>query len=435
VETVSVALIGLGTIGTGVAKILLEHSDVLVSAAGRQVVLAKICDKDITTNRGITLPSEIMTTDIDSVANDKSISVVIELIGGLEPARTFVLKMLRAGKNVITANKALIAQHGQELFDTARGCGRTIAFEAAVCGGIPILGTLMTSLQANRVKSIHAIVNGTCNFILSQMEENGTNYNDAVKEAQRLGYAEANPAMDVDGTDSVQKLTILSQLAFGMTVDWKSIPRTGIEAVDAIDFRYARELGYKIKLLAVADASSNDIELHVSPTLVRKTDPLSRVSDAFNAVRVIGDCVGPVFFHGLGAGRMPTASAIVGDLIDTVLGRTAITAGALQLWNENKREAKRKDPNEFYGKSYLRMLVDDQPGVVHNISGVLGKHKISIASMIQHETTEPKQNGKPPVFLIIATHKSREGDMLEAINEMENISSVHGKVVRMRVLD
>jgi len=338
---------------------------------------------------------------------------------------------LQSGKNVVTANKALLAEHGGELFDAARKCGGTIAFEAAVCGGIPILNALSTALQANTLQSINAIVNGTSNYILSQMESGRIAYQDAVAEAQKLGYAEANPAMDVDGTDAVQKLTILAQLGFGAAVKWKDVPKIGIESVDAIDFKYTKELGYRIKLLAVATQSNEGLELHVSPTLVKVDNPLSRVKDAFNAVRIVGDSVGPVFFQGLGAGQLPTASAVVGDVIDTVLGRTAITLNALNLWDNNQPSIPIKSPQEFFGKSYLRMNVMDKPGVMHEISGVLGKHGISIASMIQHEPVQ--KNSREHAVLFLITHEAREGNLLQAILQLEESSVVLGSIVRMRV--
>jgi homoserine dehydrogenase len=368
----------------------------------------------------------VLTTDAQSVFDDPEIKIAVELIGGLEPARTFVLKALESGKDVVTANKALLAAHGGELFAAARKHGRTIAFEAAVCGGIPILNSLATALQANNLLSITAIANGTCNYILSQMEGGKTAYSDAVKQAQQLGYAEANPAMDVDGTDTAQKLAIFAQIGFKTTVDWKNIPRIGIESVDAMDFNYAKELGYRIKLLAVALQSGEGLELHVSPTLVPKDNPLALVQGAFNAVRVSGDSVGPVFFHGLGAGQLPTASAVAGDIIDTVLGRTAITFEALNLWNQNSASNKVKEPETFFGRSYLRFNVIDKPGVLHEISGIFGKHNISIASLIQHEIDNA-------AVLMLTTHEVKEGDLLQSIKELETLQSVQGKVVRMRV--
>ena len=432
-ESVKVALFGFGTIGTGVAKILFNHADRVSRATGKNVRLVKICDKDTTTKRDVELPEGVLTSDAETAFNDPEIKIGIELIGGLEPARTFILRLLETGKDVVTANKALLAQHGPELFETARKHGRTIAFEAAVCGGIPILSSLSTALQANTLQSINAIVNGTSNYILSQMESGKMSYADAVAQAQKLGYAEANPAMDVDGTDAVQKLSILAQLGFGAAVDWKTVPRVGIEAVDSIDFKYAKELGYRIKLLAVAEWSDAGLELHVSPTLVKSDNPLARVRDAFNAVRVVGDSVGPVFFQGLGAGQLPTASAVVGDVVDTVLGRTAITFKTLNLWDTKAPAMAIKSPNEFFGRSYLRFQVEDRPGVMHEITGVLGKQKISIASMIQH-STESKTDGKETdAVLILTTHEAREGDLLEAISQLERLPCVRGNVVRMRV--
>jgi homoserine dehydrogenase len=430
-EKIKIALFGFGTIGTGVAKILLNHADRIAQATGQTVELARICDKDITTRRDIELPPGVLCSNLESVFSDPEIKIGIELIGGLEPARTFVLRLLENGKDVVTANKALIAQHGNELFTAARQFGRTIAFEAAVCGGIPILSALSTALQANTLQSINAIVNGTSNYILSQMESGKTSYHEAVLQAQQLGYAEANPTMDVDGTDAVQKLTILAQLAFGADIAWQSVPRLGIESIESIDFRYAKELGYRIKLLAVAERSSEGLELHVSPTLVKADNPLARVRDAFNAIKVVGDSVGSVFFQGLGAGQQPTASAVVGDVIDTILGRTAITFRILNLWNSDKPSITIKSPNEFFGKSYLRFSVQDQPGVMHEISGVLGNWGISIASMIQHEP-ENKTDNKSAV-LILTTHEAREGDLLKAINQLEQLHTLHGKVVRLRV--
>ena len=430
-ETVKIALFGLGTIGTGVAKILLHHSDRISQATGKKIELAIVCDRDITTRRDVELPPGMLTDDAEAIFADPSISIGIELIGGLEPARTIVSRLLQSGKNVITANKALLAEHGTELFDVARKCGRTIAFEAAVCGGIPILNALATALQSNTLCLINAIVNGTSNFILSQMESGKVSYQEAVAQAQALGYAEADPAMDVNGTDAAQKLTILAQLGFGAVVDWKTISRIGIESVDAIDFRYAKELGYRIKLLAVAAQSEEGLELHVSPTLVKVDNPLSRVRDAFNAVQIVGDSVGAVFFQGLGAGQLPTASAVVGDLIDTVLGRTAITFGTLNLWGNSRPAIPIKSPQKFFGKSYLRLNVVDRVGVMHEISGILGKQGISIASMIQHEPEQKHRDDH--VVLFLTTHETREGDLLKAILQLEESPVVFDRIVRMRV--
>lgn len=432
-SSIKVALLGFGTIGTGVAKILLEDAPRIEAAIGKKVELVAVCDKNLTSRRDIELPPGVLTDDASRIFNDPEISLVFELIGGLEPARTFVLKALESGKSVVTANKALLASHGQELYEAAKKNNRTIAFEAAVCGGIPILTAVATSLQANRFESLQAIVNGTSNFILSQMSSEKTDYEDAVKEAQRLGYAEANPAMDVDGTDAVQKLSILAHLAFGAGVDWKSIPRTGIENVKAVDIYHAGELGYRIKLLAVAEADENELELHVTPTLVRKHSLLAETRDAFNGVRIVGNSVGPLFFQGYGAGCLPTASAVVGDMIDTLLGRTAITFDSLQYWRENRSGLKMKNPDDIIGKSYIRCFVEDRPGVMGELAGIFGENGISLASIIQHGTNNGNKTNYVPI--IFMTHEAKEKNLLKAIEEIDALPCTQGQTVRMRVRD
>ena len=337
-EKVKVGLVGFGTIGGGVAQILLNKKEEIRRKTGKTIELVKICDKDTHSDRGVEIPAGILTDDLSEIINSP-LDIVIEVIGGLEPARTFVLDFLRSGKDVVTANKALLADHGPELFDEARKLGRTIAFEASVCGGIPILSSIATSLQANTIESIAAICNGRAIHSFPH-EGKGADYADAVKEAQQLGYAEANPSMDVDGTDAVQKLTILAQLAFGVKTDWKSIPRTGIDIVKALDIRFAKKLGKRIRLLATAYRTDRGVELKVSPTLVPESSPLAKVCDAFNAVQILGDFAGPVFYQGLGAGRKPTASAVCSDVIDIALGRSRITFDALSLWSPEKRRCR-----------------------------------------------------------------------------------------------
>ncbi|MCL2119323.1 MAG: homoserine dehydrogenase [Planctomycetaceae bacterium] len=425
-----VALIGFGTIGTGVAKILLEHKERITRATGKNVELARICDKEMTRDRGIDLPEGMLTDHLDAILDDRSISVAIELVGGLDPARSIVESLLKSGKDVVTANKALLATHGSEIFDTARNCGRLIAFEAAVGGGIPIINAISTSLQANKLRQIQAIVNGTCNFILTAMEEKGTDYKHAVAEAQRLGYAEANPTLDVDGTDTAQKLAILSHLAFGVSPNWRDIPRVGIDTVEAVDIVYAKRLGYRIKLLAKADATPDGVELYVSPTLVRLHTPIAEMRDSFNIVKVVGDAVGEVVLLGRGAGEMPTASAVVGDVIDTVLGRAKMTFDTLQLWSKDRPAKTIKDPADIRGKNYLRFLVEDRPGVLAEISGILGHHGISIASVLQEETDLEEGS---PVTLIIMTHAAREGDTQAAIAKIDALPWTSGKTLRMRI--
>ncbi len=431
-EKTKVAIVGLGNIGTGVAKLLLDHGDRTARHAGRTLWLEAVVDNDVSTPRQVELPEGLLTTDLKRITDNPEIQVVAELIGGIEPARTIVLKLLESGKNIVTANKALLAEHGPELFDRARELGRSIAFEASVMGGVPIIANISQCLSANQITSLHAIVNGTSNFILSAMEDRGLAYPEAVQEAQRRGFAEANPAMDVDGTDAAQKLAILAHLAFGARVHWKDIPRIGIDKLDAADMRYARELNYRLKLLAVARLTDEGLELHVSPTLVRIGSPLAEVREAFNAIRIVGDAVGPVFFHGLGAGRMPTASAVVADMIDTAVGRTRITFRTLELWSNRDSGIVIRDYAKLPARYYLRFTVEDHPGVLAQIAGVLGRHQISIASLIQHEPQQGGEGGTVP--LVIMTHQATEGGSQAAIQEIDRLPCVRPGSVRMRVL-
>ncbi len=431
--SVKVAIIGFGTVGSGVARLLLEHGERIARHVGRRVELAHVVDVDLTRPRNITLPPGVLTSDLDRVLNDPEVVAVVQLVGGIEPERTIMLRVLESGKDVITANKALLAEHGPELFDAARRLGRSIAFEAAVAGGIPIIAAMSESLAANQIESIHAILNGTSNFILTQMEEENASYAEALAEAQRRGYAEANPTMDVDGSDSAQKLAILAHLAFGARVNWREIPRTGIDTVDVADMRYARELGYAIKLLAVANLVPEGLELHVSPTLVRRGTPLAEVRGAYNAIRLVGDAVGRLFFQGLGAGQMPTASAVVADLIGTLVGRTPITFNMLKLWSDQTAaRVMPRDPAQVPGRFYLRFNVADRPGVIAEIAGVLGRKSISISSVIQHETAEDATDVVPLVFM---THTASEGAMAEAMSIIDRLPSVRPPSVRMRVRD
>ncbi|MCE5266588.1 MAG: homoserine dehydrogenase [Planctomycetaceae bacterium] len=432
-DVAKVAIIGFGTVGAGVARILLERGDRLARHAGKRLQLVRVVDADLKRPRTLLLPPGMLTSDVASVINDPEITVAIELIGGTEPARSIVLKLLESGKDVVTANKALLAEHGPELFAAARRAGRSIAFEAAVGGGIPIIAAITQCLAANQIQSVHGILNSTSNFILSQMEESDCEYSAALAEAQQRGYAEANPTLDVHGTDAAQKLAILAHLAFGARINWRDIPRTGIDLVDVADIHYAKELGYSIKLLAVAELVPEGLELHVSPTLVRHGTPLAEVRGAYNAIRVVGDAVGRLFFHGLGAGQMPTASAVIADLIDTVVGRWAITFRILNLWStDGEPPIHLRSRAEAPGRFYLRLNVDDRPGVMSEISGILSRHGISMASVILHETEDDSSTVVP---LMIMTHTVPEGDMAEAMKSVNQLAGVYPGTVRMRVRD
>lgn len=428
-----VAIVGMGTVGTGVAKLLLDHGDRTARHAGRTLWLEQVVVKDPRKPRDADLPKGILSSDLNKVTGDQEIALAAMLVGGLEPARTITLKLLESGKDIVTANKALLAEHGPELFDRARELGRSIAFEASVAGGIPIIAALSQCLTANQITSLRGILNGTSNFIITRMEEQRMPYAAALAEAQRLGYAEADPAMDVDGSDAAQKLAILAHLAFGARMSWRDIPREGIESLQEADLRYALELGYRVKLLAVAQLWPEGLELHVSPTLIKVGSPLAEVRESFNAVSVIGDAVGNLFFHGRGAGQMPTASAVVADMIDTAVGRTRITFQNLKLWSQDSEGAPLRDHSRVRSRYYMRFTVADEPGVLAQLCGALGKQGISIASVIQHEPRDAGDGVQVPV--VIMTHQASEGDVLKAVAEIDKLPSVRGKSVRYRVAD
>ena len=322
--TLRVGLIGLGTIGTGVAQLLLEHRDLLAQRLGKDIHLVRICDLDITRDRGVDLSSVDLTTDASRITEAADIDLVIELMGGLEPARSFVMTALAHGKHVVTANKALIAKHGEELFPLAAENGLQIGFEAAVGGGIPCMKALREGLAANAIESIYGILNGTCNYILTKMETDGMGFDEALARAQELGFAEADPTFDIEGIDTAHKLSILAAMAFGSKIKFDDLYTEGITRISAGDIVSARELGYRIKLLGIAkphgDEAAPSIEMHVHPTLVPLDSQLAQVSDSYNAVQITGDYVGQTMFFGQGAGERPTASAVVADIVDTASG-------------------------------------------------------------------------------------------------------------------
>ena len=431
-ERTKIAIIGMGTVGTGVAKLLLDHGDRTARHAGRIPWLDKVVVRDITKPRVVEIPEGVLTDNLDDVINDSEISVVAQLIGGIEPARSIMLQLLESGKDIITANKALLAVHGPELFDKARQLGRCIAFEASVAGGIPIITNIGQCLTGNQITSLRGILNGTCNFIITQMQETGASYDDILQEAQKRGYAEADPTLDVNGADTTQKLSILSQLAFGVREDWEGIPCMGIDTLDIADIHFADRLGYRIKLLAVANLVDGEVEMSVSPTLIKKGNPLAEVQDAFNAVRVRGDAVGPVFFHGQGAGQMPTASAVVADIIDTVVGRSQITFNNLELWSESNRPISMADANHTVDRYYLRMQVIDKPGVMAEITGILGNNGVSIASIIQHKREDGSSSETVP--LVIMSHETTHGSIIQSVSEFTQSDNIESQAVVYKVL-
>jgi homoserine dehydrogenase len=439
-DALGIALIGCGTVGGGVARILLEHRDRLAARAGRTLELRRVVVRDLKRERPVPLPEEQLGTDPVAAINDPSVDVVVELIGGTTTAKRIVLDALAAGKHVVTANKALLAEAGNEVFEAARKAGRTVCFEAAVAGGVPIIRALGESLAANQVTAIQAILNGTSNFILTAMSERGWSYADALKEAQRLGYAEADPTLDVDGSDAAHKLAILAQIAFGVAAKPSEIERHGINTLDAIDIRYADELGYTIKLLAEAWTSetrngergtrnttgTKAVALHVAPVLLRHTDLLAQVRGAYNAIAVHGDLAGETLYQGPGAGMMPTASAVVADLIDLAVGRAQRTFAAAKLWSRESKGFTVEPAERVRSRFYLRLLVADQPGVLADITRVLADQRISISSVVQHEAAE---GGSGPVPLVIVTHYAETGSFKAALAKINTLSAIAAPAV------
>ncbi|TWT95291.1 Homoserine dehydrogenase [Botrimarina colliarenosi] len=427
-EKTKIGLVGLGTVGSGVARILLDHGDRTARQAGRVLWLERASVRDLKKARDCNLPAGVLTDQIDAIVSDPSIDVVAELMGGVELAREVILSLLKAGKDVVTANKALIAAHGPELFDAAREAGRTIAFEAAVAGGVPIIANLTQCLSGNQVESLTGILNGTCNFILSKMHAEHVPYSEVIAEAQRLGYAEADPAMDVDGTDTAQKLAILAHLAFGARPDWRAIPRVGIDTLDLADVRMAQELGYTIKLLGVAELTEKGLQLSVGPTFVKNGSPMADVAGPMNAVRVTADAVGELFLQGPGAGQMPTASAVVADLIDTAVGRTKLTFQTLKLWSNESERTPVADQADAVARFYLRIDAADEPGVLAQIASALAAEGISIASFQQ------QASDAATVPLVLMTHDTTEGAAARACTAIGKLAPVAAAPVRLRVV-
>lgn len=430
-DKIKIGLIGFGTVGTGVVRVLRENASIIRDKLGCEVELKKIADKDIERKREVDVSRDILTTDAADVINDPEISIVVELIGGIDAAKDIILKSLEKGKHVVTANKALLSTHGREIFGAAGKLGLNIGFEASVGGGIPIIKALREGLAANRIESIYGVINGTANYILSKMTNEGGKFETVLKEAQKKGYAEADPAYDIEGTDTAHKLAILINLAFGTYASLKDIYTEGISRVTELDVKFAREFGYKIKLLAIAKRVDGFIEARVHPTMIPLAHPLSSVDGVYNAVHIDANAAGQVMFYGKGAGQMPTASAVCADIIDISrdilrgagarLTPLAYTEGAL-------KDIKIKKIDDLEVPYYIRFSAMDRPGVLSRISGVLGSHNISISSVIQ----KGRQRGGT-VPLVIVTHNSLEREFRKAIEEIETLDVIAGKTMFVRI--
>ena len=430
-KQIGVGILGFGTVGAGVAEGLLKHREVMANRLGVDIVLKKIADLDITTPRGVDVPAGILTTDAASAIADPEISIVVETIGGTGIAKKFVLDALAAKKCVVTANKKLLAEYGREIFDAAEKNGVDIYFGASVGGGIPIIRVLREGLAGNEIESIHGILNGTCNYILTRMENEGLGFEEVLKDAQRLGYAEANPSLDVDGFDTAHKACILAALAFGFQPKLSDVNVEGIRGIGGEDVRYAADFGYRIKLLACVARDGDEVEVGVHPTLVPKTHMLYNVNDAFNAAMVKGDMSDYTMYYGRGAGRAPTASTVVGDIGD--IARNIAHGGArytraVPSYGEGKMRL--KAAGDIRSKFYIRFLVEDRAGAFGTIASILGRHNVSISAASQKAGSV----GKEPVPVVALTHLAKSADLEAALDEIMESGVVGGRPVSFRVL-
>jgi len=431
-KIVKVGLVGFGTVGCGVTKLISEEADSIAAKMGLRLELACVVDIDTKSPRPVNLPDGILTDDLNKLLKDDTIQIGVELVGGTDAAKQIQLKMLQAGKDVVTANKALLAEHGSELYQAARQNGRCIAFEASCAGGVPIISAIRTGLVANNITAMYGIVNGTCNYILSQMASKDEDFLQALAKAQEKGYAEADPTLDLSGGDSAHKLAILASIAFGYEVALEDIYVEGIEAVSKDDIRYGSEMGYCLKLLAIGQKDKQDrISLRVHPSFIARDNPLARVKGPFNAISIFGSAVGQVMFYGRGAGMMPTASAVVADIIDVALGNSAITFHHLNLKPRSQTIPLIDRIGNLVSRFYIRIMCKDQPGVIAKWSKVLADNQISISGALQHEGTGPDNT----VPVVIATHPTQQKNVTAALKDMETLDVIGGKPVCIRIAD
>ncbi|RMH52063.1 MAG: homoserine dehydrogenase [Zetaproteobacteria bacterium] len=432
---IRVGLLGLGTIGTGVARILLQQQEIMARRTGRKLVLAAVCDRKLVhepeADLGVDLTGVQLYHDAEEMMRAPKIDLVVELIGGYEPARSFVVEAIRHGKHVVTANKALIAKHGEELFALAAEQGTAIGFEAAVGGGIPCLKALREGLAANNITAIFGILNGTCNYILTRMENEGAPYDQVLRDAQRLGYAEADPTFDVEGVDTAHKLAILAAMAYGCTIRFDEVYTSGISRITPEDIASARELGFRIKLLGIARPHGDAVEMRVHPTLVPLDAQIAQVADSYNAVMISGDFVEHTMYYGRGAGERPTASAVVADILDIA---RAMPDGIAHLpppmgfIADQRRTLATVPMEEIESEYYLRLMVADRPGVIAAVSRILAEHDISLEAVIQKA-----RHATEAVPVVLRTHRIREGNLNAAIRRIEALECVAGEAMTLRI--
>ena len=430
-KQIGVGILGFGTVGAGVADGLLKHRDVMAKRLGVDIVLRKIADLDITTDRGIQVPEGVLTTDAEGVLSDPEIDIIVETIGGTGIAKTFVLEALNGGKCVVTANKKLLAEYGREIFETAAKNDVDIYFGASVGGGIPIIRVLREGLAGNEIESIHGILNGTCNYILTRMENEGLPFESVLKDAQKLGYAEANPSLDIDGFDTAHKACILAALAYGFQPGVDQVQVEGIRNLDGADVKYAADFGYRIKLLAVVAKDGSEVEVGVHPTLIPFSHMLANVNDAFNAAYVKGDMSDYTMYYGRGAGRAPTASTVIGDIGD--IARNLVHGGAryeraVPDYAEGRLAI--RPAGEATSKFYIRFLVADRPGAFGTIATILGAHSVSISAASQ----KAGGIGNQPVPVVVLSHAAKVADLKAALKEVVASGVIGAEPVALRVL-
>ncbi|MBK7356217.1 homoserine dehydrogenase [Propionivibrio sp.] len=431
-KPINVGLLGIGTVGGGTYTVLRRNAEEITRRAGRPIQITLVADKNLELATAVTGGACRLTDDAFSVVSDRQIDIVVELIGGCGIARELVLKAIENGKHVVTANKALLATHGNEIFAAAQKKGVMVAFEAAVAGGIPIIKALREGLTANRIEWIAGIINGTTNFILSEMRDKGLSFAAVLKEAQRLGYAEADPTFDVEGVDAAHKLSIMSAIAFGNSMNFDKAHIEGISQLEAADIRYAEQLGYRIKLLGITKRTPEGVELRVHPTLIPAKRLIANVEGAMNAVLVKGDAVGATLYYGKGAGAEPTASSVIADLVDVTRMHTADPEHRvphLAFQPDAMVDLTILPLSKVITSYYLRMRVEDRPGVLADITRILADQQISIDAMIQREPAE----GEDQTDIIMLTHQTREMNIDAAIARIEALSAVKGKLTRLRL--
>ncbi|AGF56362.1 homoserine dehydrogenase [Clostridium saccharoperbutylacetonicum] len=418
-KKVKIALLGLGNVGRGVWMILNSNKEEIMKRCGYEVEVVKVLVRDKNKPRGVEIPNELVTTNFDEILNDESIKIVVEVMGGMEPAREYMLKCMDKKKHIVTANKMLLATGGDELFEKADDKGIMFNYEASVAGGIPIIKGIDESLTANKIETLYGIVNGTTNYILSKMELEGADFDDVLKEAQDKGYAEADPTSDIEGYDAQYKLAILASLAFGSKIDVNNVYREGITNIKAVDMKYAKEFKMGIKLLAIAKEVEGKVELRVHPTMIPKKHPLSNVYDSYNAVFIRGNAVGDLMFYGRGAGDLPTGSAVVSDIVSIVRSNVE-TENSNPVVKNNLWKREILELGNIKSKYYIRATVLDESGVLGEITAILGKHNVSIRSVIQKGDEEDGQ-----VTIVLVTHKTFENKIESAIKEIKDLKSVH----------